>query len=285
MAKYKKKNKTKTIVSVIVTVALLLLLGAGVASFSKSDTKTIGATAFSVGVLDENGKFIDDDQAIYTKEAFECIGLRIEPDFDSSVTYDVYYYDYNEKLIEVKSGLTEIYDEDFPMAKLCRVVIHPGIPEGETSRSFKISFWEVFGFAKELKITVDKNQKYLYENSVNLFISENAELSKTFDSNATTVALTENESYKVSEQITVTGDYDYYDIYVLKASESADKVSVAIAYSEDNTIFEREACELDNCVVGEWSKLTVKLSELNGDAYLIVSMPSDADCYIYAYNK
>lgn len=282
--KFKKKSKFKKIFCAILIVGVVIALGAGVTSMLKNDVKTVGASAFSVGALDENGKYVENKQAIYTKEAFECEGLRIQPDFEAKLTYDVYYYDSNEKLLEAKVGLTEVYDEDFPLAKLCRVVIHPAIPEGENAKDFNISYFEVNGFAKQLKITVDKKQGNLYDNSVNLYVSENAQLGKSFNSDETTVTLTDDVNSKVTENITVNGDYEYYDVYVKKTSES-DSAAVVIAGTESNTILARELCNFSGVNEGEWKKITIEVPELENGAYLVVRMPETSDCYIYGYNR
>ena len=282
--KFKKNGKFKKIICFVLVAAVVVALGAFAVGFTKKDTKTIGASAFSVGSLDENGKYVEDKQSIYTEEAFECIGLRIAPDFEAKLTYDVYYYDYNEKLIEAKTGLTEVYDEDFPLAKLCRVVIHPAIPEGETARNFDIGYFEKIKFAKEVTITVDRNQKYPYSDSVNLYVADNAQLGKTFNSDAASVLLTDDAASKVSEEITVTGDYDYYDVYVKKSDVSA-KLAVVIASGEENTILARELADLSNVSDGEWCKITIFVPDFENEAYLLVRMPSASECYVYGYNK
>ena len=265
--------------------ASAVAIGAGVSVLAKRDTKTIKSSAFSVGSLDENGKYVENDQAIYTEKAFECIGLRIEPDFEAQHTYDVYYYDYNEKLLEAKTGLTEVYDEDFPLAKLCRVVIHPAVPDGESSKDFKISRFEIRGFANELKITVNRDQTNVYSDSVNLYVEANAQLGKTFNSDANAVALTEDAATKVSEEITVTGDFEFYDVYVKKTSATASYAAVVIAGGEENTIFTRALADLAEVNEGEWCKITIELPELESDAYLLVRMAADSECYVYGYNK
>ena len=286
MAKYKfkKNSKFKTILCTVLVIASVFALVMSVTAFTKNDTKTIKASAFSVGALDENGKYVEDKQSIYTENAFECIGLRIAPDFEAKLTYDVYYYDYNEKLLEVKKDLTEVYDEDFPLAKLCRVVIHPAIPEGETARNFKIDYFERIKFANEVTITVDKNQNYLYGNSVNLYVADNAELGKSFNADATAVNLTENAASKISEKITVSGDYDYYDVYV-KRSDSSVSAAVVIAESEEDKILSRELLDLTSINDGEWCKITITTPDFENGAYLLVSMPFASECYVYGYNR
>ena len=101
-------RKWKKILST--ALACLVLVGAvgAVAAFATNDSKPAGAV-FKVGGLDPvTGKYVKTDKSIYTEKAFECIGLRIEPDFDSTVKYDVYYYDADGNLLETHVGLTEI---------------------------------------------------------------------------------------------------------------------------------------------------------------------------------
>ena len=99
------------------------------------------------------------------------------------------------------------------------------------------------------------------------------------------MTLTDDEAVKVSEQITVTGDYDYYDVFVKKTSEEVVNVAVVIAGGEENTILERELADLGDVNVGEWCKVTVELPKLDGEAYLLVRMPAASECYVYGYNK
>ena len=48
--KFKKNGKFKKIICFVLAAAV---------GFTKKDTKTIGASAFSVGSLDENGKYVE----------------------------------------------------------------------------------------------------------------------------------------------------------------------------------------------------------------------------------
>ena len=139
MTKFKKRINWKGIISAVLTVATLLGVAAGITAFVKNDTKTISSLTFKRGDLDENGDYIASETAIYTKDAFECIGLRVEPDFEFKGTYDVCYYDCDERIIEKISGLSGIYDEDYPRAEIARVVIHPELEEDQE----KISFYQV----------------------------------------------------------------------------------------------------------------------------------------------
>ena len=160
-----KKINWKKVLSGILAVIVCITAISGIAALAKNDTKTISSTAFECGALDDNGKYVKSDQSIYTKEAFGCIGLRVAPDFESNATYDVYYYDSNDTLVEIKSDLTGVYDEDYPlhMATKARIVIHPEVPSDFDEDDFKISFYEVYSYANKFEITVNKKQDYVSE--------------------------------------------------------------------------------------------------------------------------
>lgn len=286
MAKiFKTKSKWRSIIAAVLVIGAIIAACAGLAVMSKDDTQKIRASAFSRGDLDDKGIYVESDKSIYTKEAFGCIGLRVEPDFESKVTYDVYYYDYDERLIEARKGLSSVYDEDYPLAQYARIVIHPVIPSDVSEKDFKINFYEVYGYANDLTITVDKKQNYLYENSVNLYIEENVQADTTFSTSEseTTVELKEGVGVKTTEKIAVTGEYEYYDIFIRRTVQS-DIFLVGVVADTTDKILVREAYDLAGLAAGEWCKITIEVPEYEGDMYLISRMPSDADCYIFGYN-
>ena len=278
------KGKWKRFVCIVLVAVTALACFGVIGNVLKDDNKrTIKASAFSVGGLDDNGKYVENKQAIFTEEAFECIGLCIKPDFKEEVTYDVYYYDYNEKFIEAKKGLTEVYAEDFPLAKMCRVVIYPEIPEGVKEKDFTINFFEAYSYAKKVKITVDKNQNYPYEELGNLYVEENASRGNSFLF-GDTITFKTDASAKVSEKIYVSGDYKYYDVFVKRTSSNTSRVMAAIADMEDDKVLVSMTADVKELEVGEWVKVTLKAGKLGTSAYLIVRMAIDAECYIFAYN-
>lgn len=278
-----------------ICIAAVIIIGIVIAGFVSSiiarDTKTIPASAFSVGTLDaETGKYKADEQTIYTKEMFECKGLRVEPDFEATCTYDVFYYDNDGRLLEKKLGLSEIYDEDFPLAQYARIVIHPDIEaelkEDETADEWCVGTLEVRRIAKMLKITVDKEQNNYY-NYKNLYVEAEAQEGMTFDKNGAaseTLVIEEDSNMKVSNQIAITGEYKYYDVYVKEGNFGAFAIS-AVCVSEDNTILLREVFNMADLEAGEWCKMTVKVPKTEEDIHLIVRLPVNSECYVFGYNK
>ena len=283
----------KKILCAVLVVGLLGCIATSVGFAIHDDTDTISPTAFSVGGLDENGRPNKDKQSIYTKNAFECIGLRVEPDFEFTGTYDVFYYDYDGNLVEKKLGLgSRIYDEDFPLAKMARIVIHPAIPEDVDTKDFKINFWEVVGYADDLKISVNEKQEYLYEDSTNLYNAEAAEVGYSLYSMTekvcNTKSLQEHVGAKATELIPVKdedGDvmYDKYDVYVKVYVPAKSNLHVVIADSEGTSI-KTISKDLVNLTLDAWVKVTIEVPDSVNVDHLRVSMPSDADCYIFGYN-
>lgn len=310
MAKFKKRTGSrwswKKIISAVVCVAILALCIGGASVLFTNDSKTIYATTFSVGGLDEYGKANNSDQSIYTKEAFECIGLRVEPDFEFEGTFDVYYYDFNGTLIETKRGLDEIYDEDFPLAKLARVVINPDVPETMDEEDFKIRFWDVYDYASQFNITVDKKQEYLYEDSENLYLASKLKNGKTFYSTNVTdwnsIELVDKADVSVTEAIKVDGSFSTYDVFVwveetegawptLGLFDESGKIIYSKGDGRNGYIYDNVSPT--NLIKPCWVKLTIDIPELESyeGVHLMVQIPNDSsgqapanNCYIFGYN-
>ena len=161
MAKIKKINwkSKKTWKNILcVTLACVTIVGALVglsALFRKADenTKEINPT-YVIGGLTEQGKYLETEESIYTKDAFECQGLDIELDFRSNISYRVFFYDKTNNFLSSTSKLVDNYDETTTptMAQFARIVITPNEDD-------KISWYEKNGYADQLTITIGKVQK------------------------------------------------------------------------------------------------------------------------------
>lgn len=293
MAKNKNNNGSrwswKKMVCAFLAFAAVVVCVGGITAIAKNDTKTISLGAFRVGALDENGKYVENDQAIYTKEAFECIGLRVEPEFDAELTYDVYYYDYNGNMIEKKLGLEGINDEDFPLAKMARVVVHPAIPEDVDEDDFKINWYNVAEYANKIKITVDKKQVYLYENCINLYDENKVEQGMSVcqdDEIVNSVTLTAREGVKATHMIDVADGVDEYHVFVRAPYPPTAYINATIGDENGKSLRLRyfnlfDYYGSDSSKVC-WVKLVVEVPDNEAVDHLRVSMPSNAECYIFA---
>ena len=161
-------KKTKSIISGILLVAIIAGVLALAGSFLGKDTKTISSTEFSVGGINTQGNYVESKTSIYTKDMFECQGLSIEPDFEATGTYQVFYYDSQKNFIDstIKYNSDEgVYKKGntFGEAKYARIMITPDVPtddDGKEVEDFKIRFYEVVGYANDYNITVDKKQNF-----------------------------------------------------------------------------------------------------------------------------
>lgn len=157
----------KQVLLYVLISALSLAALAGIGSLFNRDTKTIGAGVFSVGALDQNGRYVESDLSIFTEDLIECKGLCIEPDFKNVTgTFQVFYYGEDKAFIgatEVLNAADGVYTrgDDFGEAVYCRIMITPAVPtddEGNEVEDYKIRFWNVRGIANDYTITVDKDQ-------------------------------------------------------------------------------------------------------------------------------
>ena len=152
----RKRGKAKTVIVTALVVCAILIFGAFAVNLLRADTRTVGASAFSVGGLDETGTYIERSDAIYTKDLIECKGLKIERDFESNVSYQVFFYDEEEEFLEASELITEKFSDVPENAKYCRVMIVPEVPEDVEADEFEIGFFSAIKYAKQLTITVNR---------------------------------------------------------------------------------------------------------------------------------
>lgn len=149
------KAKTKNILLIVLSCVLIFgaLFGI-IALFSNEDDSTTKkvSPSYSVGGLTADGKYLETDESIYTKDAFECDGLIVTPIFESTISYELYFYDFDGNFIESTGKLTESYKEELPFScKSCRIVITP-------NNDTEIKWYEINSYTKQLNIEVSKEQ-------------------------------------------------------------------------------------------------------------------------------
>lgn len=205
----KMRGKTTSIISGIVLVALVAGVLALAVSLLGKDTKSIGAGKFDVGAINAEGVYVKNDQSIYTKDLIECQGLSIEPDFEATGTYQVFYYGEDKNFIgstEVMNAEDGVYSKfsTFGAAKYCRIMITPDpvTEDGEEDEDFKIRFYQVAGYANDYTISVNKKQNFKLVN-----IWENGEIvfDKIGSYDKTTLKFTETDGTSNYNKVDVTG--------------------------------------------------------------------------------
>ncbi len=166
---FKSKKTWKKVLTVglvcVLTLGAVFGITALVGKVEEETTKKLNLS-WEVGGLDEQGKYLETKESIYTKDAFECKGLNIKMAFDNDVSYRIFFYDYNDEFVSSTELLTANYSADIDMfVKSARIVITP-------NEDSKISWYEKSGYAKQLTISVDKEQelpkKFVFDYSSSL---------------------------------------------------------------------------------------------------------------------
>ena len=161
MAKLFRKGKVKKVVAIVlglVSVAGAVFGVSALAKYAKEEQKVIHPT-FSVGGLTETGLYEETDDKIYTKDAFEAKGLEIKLDFDSNVTYQVFWYDDLGNFSHCSEEMTTGMRFYAPYNHKARIEVTPIFDETLEEENAKISWYETLKYANQIEIRVDKNQK------------------------------------------------------------------------------------------------------------------------------
>ena len=263
-------NKIKWDKILSATLVIVLLVGcvAGLATIFNTKTTDVSDFNFKKGALDSAGFYVESDTSIYTKDLIKCQGLVIEPDFEATGEYQVFYYDNNKAFI----GSTVVFDahtdgvyskgNDFATAQYCRIVISPDTPvdeDGYPVDDWKIHFWEVAGYADDYKITVDKKQKDIKDvvyTPVSLTVEHTG---KYYGANTSTFI--EQDNVSVSALINVE-DYKYVKIRVPYNEASVTIVPQFFSANGNNINVERLYANPNEFVDGYYE--------------FIVSVPSNA---------
>lgn len=147
-------KNTKTMVVVIAVVLVLLIGAVGILAvrLNKSiTTKTIPATAYGIGSIDDSGKVVKSSEHIYTKDYITVDGLKVTVKEKADVQYKLYFYDADKTFLSTSlSWLAKDFDGVIPeSAKYVRVVISP-VDDTE------VTILEIIGYANQLTVTVNK---------------------------------------------------------------------------------------------------------------------------------
>lgn len=151
---YKTKKILKKIGLAILAVAIIggsAAIVNGLVERSKEDYKET-RLSWDVGGITSAGKFDTDcDDAIYTKNAIECSGVELYADFDSSINFEVHFYDENGEWLSKmdNTGLQLKVDEMPDDATSIRIVIRPTNDEDG-----KISYLEKLEYANQLTVKI-----------------------------------------------------------------------------------------------------------------------------------
>lgn len=152
-----RKHKTADAVKWVVVFLLVLgLIGAVITLFVMLDrqttTTTIGAEAYTIAALDENGEQTDEDTSIVTRSAFTTDGLTVTIEDDAAVTYTIFFYDVDGTFISKTGALSTDFNGGIPEnAETAKIMITP--TEDEDG---KVDLTEVLGYSGQITVSVNK---------------------------------------------------------------------------------------------------------------------------------
>lgn len=193
-------------------------------------TKTLSTTKFSIGGLDSKGQYVETEDSIFTKDVFECQGLECTLDFDSAISYQIYFYNDDNDFVHKTGTLTDTFvAESVPFfAKYARISITPDEDD-------KVGLTEVLKYADQLEVKMNREQNF--EN-----YSENKANFKYVDKTLTDGILGDATGSSVCEYIDVTKADEV--LFTLAKGASFEDVNVAI-YNADKTFVETVSINVD----------------------------------------
>ena len=158
MANALKKHKTADTIKWIIAFLLIIgLVATTVTLFVKLDRQTtvteIGAEAYIIGTLDDEGAAEEGNASIVTRNAFTVDGLKVEIADDATVTYTLYFYGEDDTFISKTDALTEDFDGSAipENAETAKIVITPTDDDDST-----VDLTEVLGYSGQVTVTVNR---------------------------------------------------------------------------------------------------------------------------------
>ena len=160
MKKILKKLKRSKVLSVVLIVGLLVAAVGGVAALVNRDKADDGydlaKASFERGSLNDSGIYTETKASIYTKEALEYgNGVKIKLDFDSDVSYQIFFYDEDDSFVETTQEYEKTATVTAPEgAVYARIVVTPEWDADVDKDDQIVRLWNVRKYAKQLTVMV-----------------------------------------------------------------------------------------------------------------------------------
>ena len=153
----KKKRKVRKIITVIIIVGILAGAVALTAALTKKTKDKDGfleiSPGFSVGSLDENGEFVSSKESLVMKNAVAADKIKVLLEFDSELSYQLYFYDEYDNFISAGVALRKGCEAELPEgATHFRVLVTP--IWATDAEDTEINFFEKFGIADKITVKV-----------------------------------------------------------------------------------------------------------------------------------
>ncbi len=151
---HEKSDRIKWIITFIILVALAIaVVGLSIKLASRTEPKTVSADSYIVGTIDNNGETADGDSSILLRDSITVDGFNVRIGKESKVTYKLFFYDGEDKLVLATENLETDFDgSTIPIAaKKVKVMITP-----TEDADGKVSLAEVEEYAKQITVTYNK---------------------------------------------------------------------------------------------------------------------------------
>lgn len=147
-------------VKIIICISIILGLGFLVSKvtdrFGSDRLKRI-YPSYVIGGLDSSGEFLECKDKLVTAEIFAYNAIEIIKDFDSTVSYELFFYDNTGKFLSKSGSLNGKYEEkDLEVTKFVRIVITPSFKIDETA---EIKVFNKHKYTFDLKIKVKQLER------------------------------------------------------------------------------------------------------------------------------
>lgn len=268
-----RKMSAKKILSIVLGAVILLGTLGGAALLFGSETREIPSSAFSVGGLDDSGEYVEQVNTIFTEDLIECQGLEITPDVKNTSTYVVYLYDADKQFIESSGSLSRSYKLTRTDVRYCRVMI---VPEKSLEEDFEIKFWDVWDYANDINIKVNRKQHFEMKN---YFEEDKLDKVASYDSETNTLTYIAKEGFGASKIMSVE---DASTLRVELESAQPEKLQL-IFYTEgvvEDEIVYTYVSTLETTTESTVQEITVP----EGATHMVVNYDLTEDFAIYREN-
>lgn len=228
----RRRMSAKQILSLVLGVFLIVGCVAGGAALFGSEKTSVSSTAFTVGGLDDAGEYLDQKTTIFTDKLIECQGLEITPNVKNTSTYKVFLYDSNKEFIEATEAYNGVYKLTRTDVQYCRIMITPA---DSAEEDFVINFWEVWDYANDIEIKVNRKQDFQIKN---YFESDKADKIASYDADSNILVYITKDGYGASKLANVEGVTELEIAFESAQPEVLEILFFTETAAGENTVYE-----------------------------------------------
>ena len=157
---FKERINWKTVILTVVSVALIAALAVtGITLFNKKDKDSDGyvevSPKFSIGGLAADGTYEETDGSLYTKDAISAENVKVVLEFDSTVTYQLFFYDEYDNFVSAGVALGKGSETEVPEgASAFRIELTPVWGEDVDEDNQKVTILNKYSFEKQITVSI-----------------------------------------------------------------------------------------------------------------------------------